>query len=301
MTPPALDQSLLQPISCAEAAANNISVDVLRLDLIHPVLSGNKWFKLNGHLEQAQRSARTIITFGGAWSNHLVATAYAAREAGLTAIGIVRGERPATLSATLTSALDYGMRLEFVSRGQYKEKTHPDFLDRLYLKYPGAYIIPEGGAGPPGIAGSEQILQTIDSSRYTHILCAIGTGTMFLGLIRSSVSGQTVVGVPVLKGIDPISEADPHLLSTEQKARAQILAGYQFGGYARHPPQLLDFMNDFYQKTSIPSDIVYTGKLFYAACDTIRKDYYPTSARLLLIHSGGLQGNASLPREALQF
>jgi 1-aminocyclopropane-1-carboxylate deaminase len=295
--------SLLQPLQWAGPAADNISTDILRLDQLHPIISGNKWFKLKDHLQQAlQSSCRHIITFGGAWSNHLVATAYAARQAGLTATGIVRGERPPALSATLTAAMEYGMHLEFISRREYREKTEPRFLSRLTDRYPGAYIIPEGGAGLTGIRGSEDILQTIDAGMYTHIACAIGTGTMFLGLVRASSPGQLVIGVPVLKGIDQLSAIDPDsLLSPEQMARARLLNGYHFGGYARHPPGLLDFMNEFYRETGVPSDIVYTGKLFYAIRDSIRKDYFPEKARLLLIHSGGLQGNLSLAPGRLNF
>jgi 1-aminocyclopropane-1-carboxylate deaminase len=303
--------SLLQPLQWPGAAANNIPTDILRLDQLHPVLSGNKWFKIKGHLQQAlQSSGNRIITFGGPWSNHLIATAYAARQAGLAVTGIVRGEKPPILSATLTAAMEYGMQLEFVSRREYREKNEPDFLNRLTDRYPGAYIIPEGGAGLTGIRGSEDILRSIDTGKYTHICCAIGTGTMFMGLIRASGPGQLVIGVPVLKGIDQLSALEPgplstlepgSLLSPEQSARTRFLTGYHFGGYARHPPELLNFMNDFYFKTGIPSDIVYTGKLFFAIRDSIIKDYFPKTAHLLLIHSGGLQGNLSLPAGILNF
>lgn len=286
----------MQPIILPEAAQDNITVDVLRLDRLHPVISGNKWFKLKNYLQQAQRSAANpIITFGGAWSNHLIATAFAAREARLDAVGIVRGEKPRVLSTTLSAALQYGMQLEFISRREYAEKSSAHFLRQLSLRYPGAYIIPEGGAGPPGIQGSEDILRITDTSRYTHILCAIGTGTMFQGLIRASLPGQSVVGVPVLKGVDPLS------LSPDQSGRAQVLHGYHFGGYARHPPELIDFMNEFYRETTIPSDIVYTGRLFYALRDCIRRNFFPVSSRILVIHSGGLQGNGSLKPGMLDF
>lgn len=283
-------------------ALNNIPVDVLRLDLLHPVVSGNKGFKLKYHLEQAQqKSATTIITFGGAWSNHLVATAYAASQAGFQAIGIVRGQRPPTLSATLADALRYAMRLEFISRQDYADKSSPQFLRQLSHRYPGAYVIPEGGGGPLGIRGAEDILRTIDSDDYTHILCAIGTGTTFLGLVRASHPDQTVIGVPVLKGFDPLHAIEPSLLTPEQFNRAKLLTGYHFGGYARHPQDLVDFMNEFYRETGIPTDIVYTGKLFYAARDGIRNEYFPPSAKLLIIHSGGLQGNLSVPPGKLRF
>lgn len=302
---------LLQPLQWPGPAATNISTDILRLDCLHPVVSGNKWFKLKGHLHQAlHSSANRIITFGGAWSNHLVATAYAARHTGLAVTGIVRGERPSLLSATLTSAIEYGMQLEFIGRQEYAKKDQPGFLIRLTERYPDAYIIPEGGAGLTGIRGCEEILQTIDAGKYTHIACAIGTGTMFLGLVRASIPGQLVMGVPVLKGIDQLSAIEPKhllspepnpLLSPEQRSRARFLTGYHFGGYARHPPELLDFMNSFYRQTGVPSDIVYTGKLFYAIRDSIQKDQFPATTRLLLIHSGGLQGNLSLPEGRLNF
>jgi 1-aminocyclopropane-1-carboxylate deaminase len=287
----------LQSIRLPEGASSDITADVLRLDLLHPVVSGNKWFKLKYYLQQAQRSAANpVITFGGAWSNHLIATAFAAREAGLTTVGIVRGEKPPILSSTLSCAKEYGMQLEFISRKDYTEKTSPHFLNQLSLRYPGAYIIPEGGAGPPGIQGSEDILRVSDTKTYTHILCAIGTGTMFQGLIRACLPGQTVIGVPVLKGFDPASILSPH-----QSQCARLLHGYHFGGYARHPRELIDFMNEFYRETEIPSDIVYTAKLFYALRDSIRRDYFPGSSRILVIHSGGLQGNGSLGPGRLHF
>jgi 1-aminocyclopropane-1-carboxylate deaminase/D-cysteine desulfhydrase-like pyridoxal-dependent ACC family enzyme len=287
----------LQPIPLPEGASNNITADVLRLDLLHPVISGNKWFKLKNYLRQAKQSAANpVITFGGPWSNHLIATAFATREAGFDAVGIVRGEKPPVLSSTLSTAIRYGMKLEFISRNDYAGKTSPDFLNRLSLLYPGAYIIPEGGAGPLGILGSEDILRMIDASSYTHIVCAIGTGTMFRGLISGSLPGQIVVGVPVLKGVDP-----PSILTPELFHRARLLEGYHFGGYARHPSELIEFMNEFYRETAIPSDIVYTAKLFYALRDSIRREYFPDSSRILVIHSGGLQGNGSLKPGTLEF
>src|ERR1700744_1207958 len=183
--------SLPEPLRWPELAGKNISADILRLDRLHPVVSGNKWFKLKGYLQQAlQLSGQPLLTFGGAWSNHLIATAYAARDMGLPAIGIVRGERPPTLSATLRAAMALGMQLEFISRRDYAQKEEPGFLRQLSDRYPGACIIPEGGAGIMGITGSEDILRDIDAAGYTHILCAIGTGTTLLGLARASFSGQ---------------------------------------------------------------------------------------------------------------
>lgn len=304
--------SLIQPLSgFSEITAADLAIDVLRLDTIHPVVSGNKWFKLKGHLQIArERSASSLLTFGGAWSNHIIATAYAAQQAGIPAIGIIRGERPPVLSATLEAAAGYGMQLEFVSRKTYASLTaapnhnpSPDpsnFFHNLAERYPGVYIIPEGGAGEPGIHASEYILREIPAARYSHILCALGTGTMALGLARAAAPGQEVIGIPILKGIN-----DPSVLARfndgSPQPRLRLIPHYHFGGYARHPPELLDFMNRFYRETGIPSDIVYTGKLFYATLDLVRKQLFPTRSRLLIIHSGGLQGNQSLPQGRLDF
>lgn len=295
--------SVIEQLRKKEYISRDRHVDVLRLDKLHPIVSGNKRFKLEGHLRQALISPNsTIITFGGAWSNHIVATAYAAQQLGLRSIGIIRGERPDQLSATLSDAITYGMTLNFISRKEYSQKDQPAFLQQLTGKYPGAYIIPEGGGGEAGILGCSEILRHIDSKSYTHILCAIGTGATFLGLLRAATPGQEIIGIPVLKGIYSLKDIDgDKYLNPEQSARGRILPDYHFGGYARHPQQLLDFMNRFYHETGIPSDIVYTGKLFYALDDTISLDLYPPHSRLLVIHSGGLQGNRSLSPGRLDF
>ena len=268
----------IQRVELPELSQQAVHMDVLRLDLLHPIVSGNKWYKLKEWLRLAKRTgARRIVTFGGAWSNHIIAAAFAAKEAGLSATGIIRGERPAHPSATLTGAEAYGMELSFITRAAYKEKDDPAFLARLAAQYPDAVIIPEGGAGEPGIIGAKDILKDIDSSAYSHILCAVGTGTTFNGLSAAVGPDQQVVGISVL--------APP----------------YHFGGYARHTPELLAFMNYFYRNTGIPSDFVYTGKLFYAALDMVRRNLLPSHSRLLVIHSGGLQGNRSLPPGILEF
>ena len=299
MKPP----SLIEPLNWPELQLQQSSADTLRLDKIHPIVSGNKAFKLTEHFRLAAASRHTsVLTFGGAWSNHLVATAYAAKQAGLPSIGIVRGEQTFAPAATLQEAASYGMQLEFISRLQYAEKQEPHFLQALTDRYPGAYIIPEGGGGLPGIKGSETILCKTDAASYTHILCALGTGTTWLGLIRAARQEQTVIGVPVLKGIESISTIDDQKwITPEQTKRAGLLTGYHFGGYARHPQPLLDFMNRLYDETGIPTDIVYTGKLFYAVRDSLIRHVFPAGSRLLIIHSGGLQGNRSLPPGSLNF
>ncbi|HEY4206815.1 MAG TPA: 1-aminocyclopropane-1-carboxylate deaminase [Puia sp.] len=271
-------QFIIDPVTLPELDLHRLRMDVLRLDKIHPVISGNKWFKLKEYLDiAASEGRRHLVTFGGAWSNHIIATACAAQQRGLSSTGIIRGERPATLSPTLLDAVYHGMQLDFISRQEYGQKDQPAFLNSLGARYPDAIIIPEGGAGPPGIKGSMDILQKIDSSPYSHILCAVGTGTTCKGIMAAAAPGQEVIGISVLT------------------------PPYHFGGYARHNQELLDFMNSWYHSTGIPSDIVYTGKLFYAALDMTRKGFFPPGSRVLLIHSGGLQGNRSLTRGTLDF
>lgn len=296
-----------------EFVRHGIGATVLRLDKIHPVVSGNKWFKLKEHLRIAlEKRNRGIVTFGGAWSNHIVATAWAAREAGLAATGIIRGEIDGSLSgaaagiapfsAALRDAADYGMRLEFLSRAEYKRKGELEFLNRLSITYPDAYVLPEGGAGPAGIKGSEEIGQWTGTGRYSHILCAIGTGTMFQGLARSSAPEQKIIGIPVLKGLHHFLPGAKELLDDpEWSVRCEINDHYHFGGYARKSEELLNFMRRLYKEAGIPTDFVYTGKLFYAALDMVNKGHFPQGAELLIIHSGGLQGNRSLPHGTLGF
>jgi 1-aminocyclopropane-1-carboxylate deaminase len=302
---PSLAEPPIKRLHLPELTGQQLIADVLRLDLLHPVVSGNKWFKLQKHLQEAPPGA-PLLTFGGAWSNHLVATAYVAKQTGRRSIGIIRGERPPALSATLNDAIAYGMTLEFIPRNSYAAKAQPNFLQDLRDRFPDAYIIPEGGGGMPGIIGSEDILQDIlprkTGSPYTHILCAIGTGTTWMGLVRASGPGTTVLGIPVLKGISTIADIDRDgLLTPDQISRARLLPGHHFGGYARHPPSLLDFMNRFYRQTGIPTDIVYTGKLFYALWNIVDNHFFPAHSSLLIIHSGGLQGNRSLPPDRLIF
>lgn len=278
----------IDQVDLPELQQQDLRLDILRLDKIHPIISGNKWFKLKGYLRLAAASgSRHIITFGGAWSNHIIATAYAAKITGLEATGIIRGERPAHLSPTLRAAGEYGMDLSFISREEYRKKEDPAFVEALKARFPGSLVIPEGGAGEPGIEGCIDILRSVESAGYSHILCAVGTGTTFEGLSRAALPEQQVIGVAVLKGL--------------QGQPAGIITDYHFGGYARHTGELISLMNRFYRTTGIPSDFVYTGKLFYGVLDMISKNLFPPRSRLLVIHSGGLQGNQSLSAQILDF
>jgi 1-aminocyclopropane-1-carboxylate deaminase len=270
-------------------------VDVLRLDKIHSIISGNKWFKLQYYLQEASElKKKTIITFGGAWSNHIIATAAACEANNFGCIGVIRGEQPATFSTTLLQAKEMGMEFIFSTREEFKKKLLPPELLSKEV-----YIIPEGGYGLLGAKGAASILEQCDKHQYTHIACAAGTGTMMAGLITGSAT-QQIVGISVLKNNFSIEKNITSLLPTSF-TNYSISHDYHFGGYAKFQPKLIHFMNELYQHTGIPSDFVYTGKLFYGIKDLIQKSFFPAGSKMLLIHSGGLQGNMSLKKGTLIF
>lgn len=292
----------MESINTGLAVLQNISdfyggrhqVEVLRLDRIHPVISGNKWFKLRYYIaDTLQKKKTAIVTFGGAWSNHIVATAAAAAEAGLLSTGIIRGEEPRQYSPTLQKAAELGMQLIFQNRSDYKSKTVPAHLQNDYT-----CIIPEGGYGEPGAAGAGTIWELIKKP-FDAVCCACGTGTMLAGLALAAPAGTRLTGVSVLKNNYSLQEEITALTGTQ--TNWQLLHDFHNGGYARYTPDQIRFMNELYSATGIPSDIVYTGKLFMATAQLIRDNYFPEDKRLLLIHSGGLQGNASLPRHTLLY
>lgn len=275
---------------------HRIEVSVLRLDKIHPDISGNKWFKLKYYLEEAlSKKKKNIVTFGGAWSNHIVAAAAACQLKGINATGIIRGEEPGEFSPTLREAREMGMQLVFISREDYKIKKIPAELSTDEY-----YIIPEGGYGRKGAEGAAEITEHCNKEKYTHIVCAAGTGTMLTGLIIAALPQQKLTGISVLKNNKELEENVKYLLNNDS-SEFQIVHDYHFGGYAKYTNELLSFMNEFYRQTEIPSDFVYTGKLFFAVTDLIRKKKIPSGSRLLVIHSGGLQGNASLDKRTLIF
>ena len=273
----------------------NVDVDVLRIDKIHSIVSGNKWFKLRYYLEEAKRKQKsTIVTFGGAWSNHIVATAAACRLNNLSSIGIIRGEESETPSSTLLEARQLGMQLIFISRGVYKLKQLPASM----INTDDCYIISEGGYGITGAKGAATILDHALQNNYTHICCAAGTGTMTAGLLLPPTEAD-IISVSVLKNNFQLDDDIRQLVNIKKKP--VLIHDYHFGGYAKHTPALLSFMNEFYKQSAIPSDFVYTGKLFFAINDLVSNNYFKQGSKLLVIHSGGLQGNRSLSKGKLIF
>lgn len=259
---------------------NDYQIGVLRLDLIHPEISGNKWFKLKYNLQEAKNQQKdTIITFGGSFSNHIAATAVACKLNGLKSIGIIRGEEKSAINPTLHLATKHGMELQFVSRELYKQKHTSTYLQKLQELYPNAYIIPEGGDNELGQKGCKDIL-TNETSYFPIIFCAHGTGTTYKGISKSLLLSQQLLVINVLK-----FEAVTNHLQT------QILNQYHFGGYAKHTVELLEFKSWFEEIYAIPLDYVYTSKLFFAVFDLMKKNLLDKNQPILIIHCGGLQGN----------
>lgn len=277
---------------------NKVESDVLRLDKIHPIVSGNKWFKLKYQILQAiEQNHNTIATFGGAFSNHIVATAFACKTAGIKSIGIIRGEQPKNLSATLNAAVVFGMELIFLTREEFTNKS--ELEKKINLP---CYWINEGGYSHLGMLGASEILNLVNKQSYTHILCSCGTGTMIAGIINASLPNQQIMGISALKGYINMTADIKNLLPAEAQSRTfEILHNYHFGGYAKHPVSLINWMNQLWEFEKLPTDIVYTGKLLFAISDLINQNYFATNSKLLIIHSGGLQGNLSLPNNTLRF
>lgn len=277
------------------------AVDVLRLDLVHPVVSGNKWFKLSHYLIDAgKNNKKTILSFGGAYSNHIVAIAAAARFKGLKSIGIIRGERALSLSQTLQEAMNFGMELFFISKEAYKEKLIPKEVKTIYPA-DDLYIIPEGGYGNKGMLGGKDILLKNETASYTHIVSAVGTGTTLAGLVAAAQPHQKIVGISAVKNNFSIQSEVAALLPEGKQHSFEMLHQYHFGGYAKYTNELLQFMNEFFSLTGIPTDFVYTGKTFFAVFDLLKQNYFTPEDKLLLIHTGGLQGNRSLSEGKLIF
>ena len=239
------------------------------------------------------------MSFGGAWSNHLVALAAAAKINDLSSEGIIRGEEPAKLSPVLIRVKELGMKLRFISRDDYKtqKNTDPSNEDAANELY-----IPEGGGGIAGIRGAEEILSLVSVNNYTHICCAVGTGTTLAGLINSAEPEQKIIGISVLKGTHDLEPLDFSWIRDASRLKnVQIIHKYHFGGYGKHTRSLIDFMNSVYSESGIPTDFVYTGKLFYSVEKMAEEKYFSLGSRLLILHSGGLEGNRSLAPGLLQF
>jgi len=263
---------------------------IKRIDKVHPFVSGNKWFKLKYNLLEAKKQGfETLLTFGGAYSNHIAATAFAAKENGFKSIGIIRGEEHLPLNPTLRFARENGMELRYVSRSDYREKTTPDFLEKLKVQFGDFYLIHEGGTNELAIQGTAEILEANDTQDY--ICCAVGTGGTIAGIINATNHKQTVIGFPAIKGIDALEK---DIKNWTNSVNYKFINTYVGNGYANVNKVLVKFINEFNAEHNIPLDAVYTGKMMMGILDLVSKDYFPKGSSILAIHTGGLQGNKGM-------
>jgi len=266
-----------------------IRLYIKREDLIHPFVSGNKYRKLKYNLIEAkQQGKHTLLTFGGAFSNHIAAVAYAGKQGGFKTVGVIRGDELSesiSTNPTLRFAKAQGMEFRFVSRADYRKKEDDCILQDLKHHYGYPYTIPEGGTNALAVKGCKEILNTEDL-QYHYICCCVGTGGTISGLINASKLGQTVLGFPALKGDFLQSEIAKFATQNNWK----LIREYHFGGYAKINTELVTFINAFKSKYNVPLDPIYTGKMLYGVFDKIESGYFQNNSKILVIHTGGLQG-----------
>ena len=285
-----IEQQLNIPSPCHQVETNwltesGVELWLKRDDLIHPIISGNKWRKLSGILNTYENNAyKSITTFGGAFSNHLVATACATAILGVPSEAIIRGEEPKELSPVLQLCRLYGMQLVFVSREEYKKAKRETGIadDVLY--------IPEGGACKKGTLGCEAILAEVDLQQFSQIFISCGTGTTVAGManyLDKNELGVQLNGIQVLKGKDYIKNDLEEVFGITS---AHIFDEFHCGGYAKTTEELMEFIKDFTKQTGVLLDPVYTGKMMLAIEKLIEMGKIKAGEKILAIHTGGLTG-----------
>jgi 1-aminocyclopropane-1-carboxylate deaminase len=286
----------LQPVHDAVLDAHGVRLSVLRLDLLHPFISGNKWFKLRPVLEKARaQGQRTLLSFGGAWSNHLLALAAAGQQDAFTTIGLVRGEVLRPLNPVLEAAEACGMQLLPVSRTDYRARHTQAFLQAVQERWPQAFIIPEGGASLEGVLGCQEIAGALrwtgPATSPRRVTLATATGTTLAGLVSALDESVRVEATLVLKGEDRLSDQVRQwlaLLPAGPRARWQIVPGWHAGGYARRCPELDAFITGFVGRTGIPLEPVYTGKMMWSVYGRMASGEIPSGSEVIAIHTGGI-------------
>ncbi len=295
-------KSKLEQIHLSFLNKRGIEMFIKRDDLIHPYVSGNKWRKLKYNVEATLNSQYTgILTFGGAYSNHLLATAVACHHAGLLSVGIVRGEElQGASNEMLQRCTRYGMNLHFVSRNDYNFRNEKSFQEELLVTYPNMRLVPEGGANYHGVLGCMEILPSCEMA-FDHVFVAQGTTTTSCGLLLSIPAETQLHVVPVLKGFDSRSEMKSLLWNAAFDASLvdELLGNlvsheeHHFGGYGKYSTELLDFMENFYLETAIPLDPIYTGKAMKALYDWVVQEDV-SECKLLFLHTGGVEGGKTI-------
>jgi 1-aminocyclopropane-1-carboxylate deaminase/D-cysteine desulfhydrase-like pyridoxal-dependent ACC family enzyme len=281
---------LISKINTKIVQEKNIQLDLLRLDLIHPEISGNKWFKLKHNIDFAiQNNYKSIVSFGGAYSNHLHALAFAGKQYNIKTIGIIRGE--VVENETLNDSKKWGMEIHFMSRETYREKYENHFLKTVQEEFKTSYIIPEGGNNMLGQKGCAEILSPKQKENYDLFCCSIGTGATFTGIVNSLGGEKKAMGFSAIK--------NGHYIANEIQQQTvfsnyELQYEYHFGGFAKLNDSLITCMQQFKSEHQIELDRVYTGKMLFGIFDLIEKNSFQEGIKILAIHTGGLQGNRTL-------
>jgi 1-aminocyclopropane-1-carboxylate deaminase len=283
----------LQPIQEPLFHRQQVRVSVLRLDEIHPTVSGNKFFKLKYNLLHAlENKAAEVITFGGQYSNHIYSTAAACKLLGIKAIGIIGAADQNNLTPTLLFAKAQGMELQFTDRTTYRQKNDQWFIEDLLARYPGACIIPEGGSNQLAVRGCAEIPALITAG-YDVLCTAAGTGGTLAGLAVALGGQKQLIGFSSLKGPDTLTPEVTSLIATntpDAYSNWHISTGYHFGGYAKAPAIVMDFIHRFKERHGIQLEQVYTAKMMMGIYDLVEQGYFPQDTQIVAVHSGGLQG-----------
>ena len=285
-------EAVRQVVELPVLERHGVTLTLKREDLLFPLLSGNKFRKLKYNLKYArEKGFGTLLTFGGAFSNHLHATAAAGKLYGFRTIGLVRGEELAEkpLNPTLASARASGMQLEFVSRETYRRKSEESYLESLQERFGPVFILPEGGTNERAVRGCEEILDEADRE-FTHICCPVGTGGTLAGLARSASPGQQVLGYPAIRA----EGLEAGMRTWIPGGHWRLVEGYHFGGYGKVSRELIEFINGFREAVGVPLDPVYTGKMMFGILEGIRGKDFPEGSHILAVHTGGLQGSAGM-------
>lgn len=281
---------LITPILSSLIESHGIQLDLLRIDLLHPHISGNKWFKLKYNIDHAKLEHKnTLVSFGGPYSNHLHALAFAGKEAGFSTIGYIRGEEVS--NSTLQDCKEWGMDLQFISRHEYRSKSDEAFLADIQRQHSDSMIIPEGGSNELGLKGCREILSLCDTTSYNYITCAVGTGTTFAGIAQSLLPHQHAIGFTAMKGGAYLQES---LAQYIPHSRWSLETEYHFGGFGKMHAEVLHLIRNFKESNHVELDFVYTAKMICGIMDKIRKNHFDSGSKILSIHTGGVQGNRSM-------
>lgn len=279
-----------QQITSPIFKSKKIKLYIKRIDLIHPYVSGNKFYKLKYNFSELKKQKKDkVLTFGGAYSNHIIATSFLAKENSIKSVGIIRGEKHSPLNPTLYFAKKQGMELHYVSREEYKNKHKAYYIDQLKKRFGDFYLLPEGGSNSLAVKGTKEIICSDDSNDY--ICCSIGTGGTIAGIMNNSKKYQNIIGFPALKSY---SDLENTIKRWSKRNNLRLEYGYVGNGYAKISKDLIKFINKFYEDYNIPLDAIYNGKMMMGVFDLASKDYFKEGSSILAIHTGGIQGNRGI-------